>query len=229
MYFAASLILALVFALVLNRSISRYSFVWYVIAVLIVIFEWFYYAQGLRDAFPHWFTTYVMSFFKRSSFAAALFVLVMYAGVFKPDWAFTRKLRKIRGEMSIIACLLSLGHNLIYGKSHFVKLFTNPGTMKPQYFIASLISLVMIGIMVPLMIISFRWVRKRMNASLWKRMQRWAYVFFALLYLHVMVVFIPKANEKWLDILLYTVVFGYYLLVKISSRIKPAVQGFSAP
>lgn len=216
MYIAVSLILAFVFAMVFNRSISRHSFVWYGIAVVCVILEWFYYSLGIRETFPQWFTAYFVNFFKRSAFPAALFVLVMGVGVLKSDWTVTRKLRKIRGELSIIACLLTLGHNLIYGETHFVNLFTNPGAMKLPHLIAGIISLVMIVIMLPLMITSFQCVRKRMNASVWKRVQRMAYVFFALLYIHVMVLFIPKADKKWLDIVVYTVVFGSYFLIKIT-------------
>lgn len=215
MYFAVSLVLALLFALGLHRTISKHALIWYGIAVAFVIFEWFYYALGWRTAFPEWFTMYFINFFKRNAFPSALFVLVMFTSVLRSDWNITKKLRKNRGKLSIIASILTLGHNLVYGKTHFVKLFTDPGSMKAQYIIASVISLIMIAIMIPLMITSFQCVRKRMRAISWKRLQRWAYVFYALLYAHVIVLFVPKFNQKIFDIILYTVVFGGYLLLKL--------------
>lgn len=222
MYLAASLILALLFALALTSSISRHSLIWYGIAIVLVVFEWIYYEQGLRDSFPNWFTVHVMNLFKRNSFGTALFVLVMYAGVLKSSWTVTQKLKKIRGELSILACYLTLGHNLIYGKTHFVKLFTDPRAMKPQHFIAALISIVMIVIMLILMVTSYQWVRRKMNASTWKQIHRLAYIFFALLYVHIMVLFIPKAHKKWLSMAVYTIVFIGYFLIKLTRR--PSVE-----
>lgn len=220
MYLAASLILALVFALALNASISKYSSAWYWGAVLLVILECVYYKMELMTVFPDWFTIYFVNLFKRGVFPTALFILVMYAGALSPDWIVTRKLKKIRRELSIIACFLSLGHNLIYGLVYFVQFFTNPGKMGLQYCIASFISLVMLIIMIPLMITSFEWVHKRMKGSSWKRLQKWAYGFYALLYIHVMVLWIMHVDRKWLGITVYTVVFGGYLLLKIRKETR---------
>lgn len=214
MYLAASLVLALLFALGLNRSISKYPIAWYVASTLLTMGVWLYYLLGFRDVFPEGFTTYFVNPFKRGAFSTALFILVMYVGVLNPKWTITKKLRNIRGELSIIACIITLGHNLVYGKNHFVKLFTRVGEMKIQYLIATIISLVMIVIMLPLMITSFRCVRGRMKAATWKGIQRWAYVFFALIYFHVMVVFVTKASKKWVDIIVYTIIFGGYFLLK---------------
>lgn len=225
MYLAASLVVALVFALVLNRTISKHPGIWYAVAVLIGICEWIYYEQGLRDRFPDWFTIHVMNLFKRNAFAAALFVLVMYVGVLNSDWTVTKKLKNIRGEMSIIACFLTLGHNFIYGKTHFVHLFTNPGAMKPQHFIAAIISLAMIVIMLVLMITSFKFVRRKMNVDTWRRIHRWAYVFFGLIYVHIMVLFIPKIHKKWLSVAVYTVVFVGYFAVRVYKRSSVKARG----
>lgn len=222
MYLAASLVLALLFALGLTSSIRKHSFIWYGIAILIVIFEWYYYTQGLRDSFPDWFTIHVMNLFKRNAFSAALFVLVMYAGVLKSNWTVTIKIKSIRKELAILGCYLTLGHNLIYGKNHFVHLFTDPGSMEPQYFIAAIISIIMIVIMLLLLITSYQWVRRQMKDSTWKQIHRLAYVFFALVYVHIMVLFIPKVHKKWLSIVVYTIVFVAYFLIKFIK--KPSVE-----
>lgn len=218
MYLAASLVLTLLFALALTSSIKKHIFIWYGIAILIVIFEWFYYTQGVRDSFPEWFTIRVMNSFKRNAFGTAFFVLVMYAGILKSSWTATKKLKSVRRELAILGCYLTLGHNLVYGKKHFVHLFTNPGAMKPQHFIAALISVAMIVIMLILMVTSYKEVRKRMDASTWKGIHRLAYVFFALIYVHIMVLFIPKGHKKWLSMAVYTIVFVGYYVIKLTKR-----------
>lgn len=225
MYLAASLVAALVFALVLNRSISKHPGVWYAVAVLLGIFEWIYYDMGLRDRFPEWFTIHVMNLLIRGAFATALFVLVMFVGVLNSNWTVTKKLRKIRREMSVIACYLTLGHNFMYGEVHFVQFFTNPGTMEPQYFIAAIISLTMIVIMLVLMITSFKFVRRKMKVDTWRRIHRWAYVFFGLIYVHIMVLFIPEIHEKWLSVAVYTVVFAGYLAARVYKRSSVKARG----
>lgn len=222
MYLAVSLVLALLFALGLSRSISKHSPVWYGISVAVVTFEAHYYALGWEMLFPKWFTVYIMQCFARGAFASALFVLVMFTGVLKSDWGITRKLRRNRGELSIIACLLTLGHNILYGTVHFVKLFTDPFGMEPRLFIAAIISLILIVIMLPLMVTSFKSVRKRLSADLWKRIQKWAYVFYGLLYVHVMVLFLPYFNVQLLNIIVYTAVFGSYLVIKVSKGMNKA-------
>lgn len=215
MLFVLSLVLALLFTLGLNRSISKHPVMWYVIAIALVVFECIYYGLGWYKTVPAWFAIYFTDCFRRGAFPTALFVIVMYTGVLRSDWNITRKLRNVRGELSIIACFLTLGHNLIYGREHFVNLFTNPRSMDPRFFVAAIISLTLIVIMIPLMVTSFQCVRKQMSANSWKRLQRWAYVFYALLYVHIMVLYIPIFSEGLVNIIVYTVVFGCYFLAKV--------------
>ena len=145
------------------------------------------------------------------------------AGWFSMSAPGARKLRGVRGKLSIIACILTLGHNIIYGKKHFVMLFTNPSEMKLQAMIAAIISIVMIAVMLPLMVTSFKAIRVKMRGEVWKKLQRLAYAFFALIYVHVMVLFLPRFEKKWMDIVLYTVIFGVYLVLRVAKAArKPA-------
>ena len=59
-----------------------------------------------------------------------------------------------------------------------------------------------------------------MKAQTWKKVQKLAYPFFALIYIHIMVLFIPKAEEKWLEIVVYTVVFASYAVLRITKAAK---------
>lgn len=220
LYILVSIILTLLFAYSCNTAIRKHAGLFYALAVLIVVFEVVYYLTGLRDAAPKWITEYIVNPFKRGTLPTAIFMVVMYLGALDGKKPFVSKLLGIRGELSIIACILTLGHNIIYGKKQFVNLFTNPSEMKPHSLIAAIISIIMIAVMVPLMVTSFKAVRKRMSFAAWKKLQRLAYLFFGLIYAHVMVLFLPKFSEKYLDIIAYTFIFGIYAILRVAKAIN---------
>lgn len=220
MYPIVSLILALLFAFGLGNQIKKYPGIFYALSILLVIGVSVYYKTGLIDISPEWFTTYITGPFKRGAFSTALFILVMYAGALDPKWTVTKNLYKIRGELSIIACIITLGHNFIYGTRHFPNLFFHANEMELKYLLATVMTLIMIAMMLPLMITSFPVVRKKMQPQTWKKVQKLAYPFFALIYLHIMTVFIPKAGKKWLEIAIYTIIFGSYAVLRIRKARK---------
>lgn len=220
LYILVSLVLALIFAFSCHTAIRRHPGMFYGIAFFLVLFEVIYYQFGIHDIAPQWFTAYIVNPFKCGAFSTALFIIVMYLGALDSKHLFVRKLMGIRGQLSILACILTLGHNIIYGKKHFVNLFTNPWAMKPQTMLAAVLSILMICIMLPLMMTSFPSVRRKISAGSWKRLQRLAYLFFALTYIHVMVLFIPNWEKKIPDIIAYTVIFGTYLILRITKQPK---------
>ncbi len=220
LYILVSLVLALIFAFSCHTAIRRHPGMFYGIAFFLVLSEVIYYQFGIHDIAPQWFTAYIVNLFKRGAFSTALFIIVMYLGALDSKHLFVRKLMGIRGQLSILACILTLGHNIIYGKKHFVNLFTNPWAMKPQTLLAAVLSILMICIMLPLMMTSFLSVRRKMSAGSWKRLQRLAYLFFALTYIHVMVLFIPNWEKKKPDIIAYTVIFGTYLILRVAKATK---------
>lgn len=225
-YILVSIILTLAFVFGCQPAIKKHAGAFYALAVLIVLAEVVYYQTGLRDMAPDWVTDYIVNPFKRGALSTSMFMVVMYAGALDAKRASVRKLMGVRGELSIIACILTLGHNFIYGKKHFVRLFTNVSEMKTQEIIAAIISIAMIAIMLPLMVTSFKAIRGKMRGGDWKKLQRLAYGFFALIYVHVMVLFIPKFEKKWMDIALYTVIFGVYLVLRVAKaarKVQPPV------
>lgn len=219
-YILVSLALALLFAVSCHGAIRKRPSAFYILSILLAVGEVLYFSLGLRATAPQWVNTYIVNIFTRGALPTALFVVVMYVGTLDHRSPMVRKLLSIRGPLSIIACILTLGHNLIYGIRHFVTLFLAPETMKPTTLVAAILSLIMIILMIPLMATSFSRVRNRMSAASWKRLQRLAYLFFGLIYAHVMVLLIPKYSYKYLDIILYTAIFGGYLVLRVSKALK---------
>jgi DMSO/TMAO reductase YedYZ heme-binding membrane subunit/uncharacterized protein with FMN-binding domain len=128
-------------------------------------------------------------------------------------------LMPIRGELSILAAILTLGHNAAYGRTYFRLLVTNPTRLPLSQLLAAICSLLMLCIMLPLFVTSFKTVRKRMKGASWKKLQRLAYGFYALLYLHVMLLFVPSAlsgkRGYLLSVLVYSAVFLGYAVCRV--------------
>lgn len=152
-----------------------------------------------------------------------MFVLVMCTGALPNGSAAMKMFMPVRANLSIIACILTLGHNIAYGKTYFNALFFEPSRLSTPTLLASICSLIMIIIMLPLFITSFRTVRKMMEAKNWKRLQRWAYLFYGLLYCHIMLLAVPNAISGKagyaLTVFVYSLVFLSYLICRVMKAV----------
>lgn len=150
--------------------------------------------------------------------ATALFALVMYMAILPRGGKAVKRLLPIRAELSIIACILTLGHNLAHGKTYFVMLFTRPERLSGNLLWAAMISAVLIFIMLPLFITSFPMVRKKMKARHWKRLHRAAYGFYVLVYIHVMLLAREMNNQS--NIIVYSAVFLTYGILRLGKALR---------
>ena len=150
--------------------------------------------------------------------ATAIFALVMYMAVLPRGGRAVKKLLPIRSQLSIIACILTLGHNLAYGKTYFIMLLTSPEKLRGNLLCAAVISVVLMSIMLPLFITSFPAIRRRMRPKKWKRVQRLAYGFYGLVYVHVM--FLARELKDPVNILVYSGVFLTYGILRIRKGMK---------
>jgi len=224
MIFLIALAMAALFAWLCARPLKQYPKLFYIAAVVISLLVSFCTFSGITNEFADWFLTWVWFLFSRGTFATALFVVVMYTGTLPNGSAPIKKLMPIRAELSIIASILTLGHNISYGKTYFLLLFTQPDRLPIAQLTAAVLSILMIGIMLPLMIISFPSVRRKMNGRRWKRLQRSAYVFYAMIYFHVLLLTIPAALAGragyTLTVLSYSVVFLGYAAMRTRKALK---------
>lgn len=225
MLFIISLILAFLVVGLFADQIKKHATACYVLSVIIAVGIFAYSQLGLKEYVPEMVNRYGANLFSKSTFSTALFTVVMYTAVFNKREAFTKNLYRIRGEISIIACILTLAHNVIFGMTNFKILFTDPLSFETPKLIAAIVSVILIILMLPLMITSFKCVRKKMNYKTWKQIQRLAYVFYGLIYVHIMCLFVPKASKKVLDIGVYSLVFILYFVLRIRKYYKE--KGYS--
>lgn len=222
MIFLISLALAALFIRFCAKSLKKHSVPYYIAATAIAAAVLLCTVYGVR--FPGWFSTWVWPIFARSAFSTALFVAVMYAGAVPNGSKLMKFLMPIRGELSIIASILTLGHNISYGMTYFRLLFTRPDRLPVNQLLAAVCSLVMLCIMIPLFITSFKCVRRKMKGSSWKKLQRLAYGFYALIYIHVLLLTVPGAQKGsgsyLLTVLVYSVVFLTYGAMRIQKALR---------
>ncbi|KXB43632.1 hypothetical protein HMPREF3188_01414 [Tissierellia bacterium KA00581] len=156
---------------------------------------------------------------QRGALSTAIFTIVMFTGVFTRPNVVSKRFFKIRGEMSIIGCFMTLTHNIIFGVVYFVNFFKRPNFMPLKIQMAAILSMILIAIMLPLFITSFKCVKKKMKAKVWKRIQRLAYPFYILIYVHVMLLFSMNVEKNKLSILVYTFVYVCYVVLRLRKYI----------
>lgn len=229
MLFLIAIAAAFGFAYLCKKPLKQHPYIFYAGAAVISIIVA---AVDFRNV-PEFVNTYIIGLFSRGAFGTALWAVVMWTGTFPNGSKPIKAFMPIRGELSIFAAILTLGHNIGYGKTYFVRLFTDASRMSAEQLTASFLTIAMLIIMIPLTVMSFPQIRKKMNAKLWKKIQRTAYLFYGMMYLHVMVLFVPMAKAGrqgyFLSVLVYSIVFiGYavcrirkwYLLRKKAENIK---------
>jgi DMSO/TMAO reductase YedYZ heme-binding membrane subunit len=207
-----------IFLLAFRNALKKHPTWFYIAAICMVVFLL---ADNLLEfslEWPEWIQSYFLSTFQRGSFATALFIVVMYIGALDAKQPAVKALFRIRAELSIFASILTFGHNVIYGWSYFPQLFTNPGTMRAEYVAASVVTLVLLVLLIPLFITSFPSVRRKMDARKWKNLQRLAYPFYLLIYVHVLILFIPRLNmggNYMVGVVAYTIIYVSYIVLRL--------------
>lgn len=166
--------------------------------------------------------------------ATSLFVLVMYAGALKNNSSIRKKLMAIRGEMSIIAGILTLGHNFATGQVYLGKMMTEPSKVAGNLKMAAIVSIIMIIVMIPLLITSFYDIRFKMSGKKWKKLQRLSYLFYGLIYVHVLLIYLPISREgdlsAWINVMIYSVIFIVYGAMRIrKSMVRRKLSFCMAP
>ena len=220
MLLVISLIIVSLFIYFLKDSLKKHAGIYYIGAAVISIAV---FLIGFLPM-PLFLKNNILGIFAKGSLGTAMFVAVMYAGALPKDSKLIAPLMKIRGELSITAAILVLCHNFTYGMTYFKMLFIKPAALSATQLTAAIISLVLIIIMLVLTVTSFQAVRKKMKAKKWKQLQRTAYVFYGLMYVHIMLINIPYARlglgTYIANVVIYSIVFLGYAAMRIAKAVS---------
>ena len=198
------LVATIVAVLALRQPLHKWPVAFYALAVVADVA----YIAGIEGLLPRAVMSPLTLLMGKCMLSLALFVVVMYIGVFAKGSRVHQWLKPVRAELSILACILACGHMAVYLASYAPRLGGAMGAA-----LALLVLLLVLGVT------SFGFVKKHMRTESWKRLQRWAYVFFGLVYMHLMLMLAPAASRggeaALITVAVYTVVFGAYAVLRV--------------
>lgn len=177
-----------------------------------------------------------------------LLLIIMFTGAFKPRSYMAKKLQPIRQELSILSGFPVLTHmlfKLTYTFPHsFAKLFILPDPLPEGRIFAETgyqIGIFMSILYLLLWVTSFTAVRKKLGGLRWKKVQRWAYLLYGLIYVHSILLNLgwifggrtPVASydrrPEWtIAIISMTILYALYLVLKVRKHRSSQPDRFSA-
>ena len=218
MTFAVCLAVTVFICLTCDKAIKKYPQFFYIGAALLSVAAYCINEFVEVRTLAPFVRDYIIPILTNALFATAFWTVVMFAGALKNGSTLIKKLMPIRGELSIIAALLTVGHIIIYGISYLKRLFSGRNLTFDFIFFV-IVAFILVLIMTPLTVISIKKIRKKFKGKTWKNIQRFAYVFYAMIYLHVILVLWSKVQRgdmmKYADLAIYTVIFAAYLAMRV--------------
>ena len=121
MNFLFLLIIAAVAAYLLRSPLKAHPSLFYSIAAMLVLLYFF----GATFGVPRWLWMPLVDLIQKCELAVALFAVVMLIGCLGKEQTLYRRMKPIRAELSIIACILCLGHMAVYLGSYLPRLLGN--------------------------------------------------------------------------------------------------------
>ncbi len=213
MTFALVLAVTILGCFVFRRPISAHPGVLYAFALAV---DAAYLAADCFGA-PFWLWQPLFVLVQKCMLSLALFTVVMFIGCFSRTSRVSFWLRPVRAELSIAACLLAVGHMAAYLGTYVSRLAM--GSAKGNVVLAFVVALGLLVLILVLGVTSLHVVKRRMSADGWKRLQKWAYPFFGLIYVHLALMLAPSAvgggASAQESLAVYTVVFGVYALTRL--------------
>lgn len=207
---------AVVFAL--KSAIAKAPAVWYALAAVLVAL----YLAGTQGLLPAAAKGALFLLLQKGMLAVALFTVVMFIGAFPRESKVRHRLAPIRAELSIIACILICGHVVVYGMSYAARVL-GVGVLDPFVAAGLAVGAVLVVLLAVLGVTSLARVKARMSKRRWKRVQKWAYAFFALVYVHVIAMLLPSALSGGTvavqGVAAYTALFGIYAVARVSRAV----------
>lgn len=226
MDFVVTLVFTAVLSVVLRRPIKKLPLLFYGLAIALVAVLF----AGTSGLVPGSWWKFTVPLVQQCMLSFALFTVVMSVGCLPDGWKVTQRLRGIRSELSVAAFILCFGHMVPYIVPYATRVAS--GTADGATAISFALALVVGALLVVLGVTSFAFVKRSMSTAKWKRLQRLAYLFFGLVYLHLVLMMAPSAvhgaTEAMLSIAAYTVVFGTYAVLRAAKALRGRVSGPAA-
>lgn len=213
MTFALTFVVVLVACVLLREPLRRCPMIFYVLAAVAVVAQLISAPLGL----PKSVDIALLLLVKRCNVAMALFAVVMFIGVLPRDGRASSWMRPVRSEISIMACILCVGHIVGYVVSYVPRVLA--GALANPFVVIGLVAaLILTALLVLLGVTSIQRVKQIMIPAKWKRVQRLAYPFFILACVHALLMLMPSALGGGMAAIEGAVVYGVLLVVYVVLR-----------
>lgn len=226
MRFVVALILSFVLVWLCAKPLKKHPVPFYVGAVaLVALFFWGVSANVRGEAW-----SYFQPLMQRCALAFLLFSVVMFVGVLGEKNPLRVHLMPIRRQLSILACIFACGHIVFYAASYIPRLTSAfSGNLAFSLGLAALVT----ALMAVLWVTSAQRVKHAMKATSWKRIQRLAYPFYVLTYVHLALLLMPSAlagnSVAMLSIAVYSAVVGVYVVLRAAKALRDRAAEAAAP
>ena len=215
MLFLFSLFLAAAFSVFCGEALRKHPAPFYTVAALLSICT-VCAVQLHPSGISPFIQNVVIALFSKGTLATAFWAVVMWTGALPNGSSLMKRLMPQRGQLSVFAAILTLGHAVGFMISYF------PRWLKKADALNLMICIALLLIMIPLTVISVQKIRRTMKAKTWKSVQRWAYLFYALIPVHVIALNYAKARNGHkgavFSLLLYAAVFLGYAVCRIRKQ-----------
>lgn len=223
MTYLISLILITLYITIFTRSLRNKAPLHYAISIFInVLFlpiNIIQYENGLINII----TTYINNGF----ISLAFFTIVMAIGALRNKSKIRSKLMPIRTQLSILACVYTIPHLYVFYNYCLIDLLK----INLYNFISPLVSLTLFILFLTLFITSLKFCKVRLKIKRWKKIQKLAYPFFFLLYLHLALISKNSISlgdkADVFNLIIYSVIFFVIFALRIDKeRIKKDIKDY---
>ncbi|RDB69666.1 hypothetical protein [Eggerthella sinensis] len=215
-----ALALSVLFAFALRKQIKRYAVSFYIVAIAMDVL----FLSQVLFGVSREVAVAVYPYLTRCLLGFALFAVVMFIGALPEGSKAQRALMPIRGELSIIAAILTIGHVANYLGAYLADILSGFVGMSAGMIASFVVSSLLIVLLAALTVTSFNAVKMRMDADAWKRLQKTAYAFFALTYVHLMLVLLPTVSSSGqratFSIVVYSLVMAAYAALRMTTHMR---------
>lgn len=214
MDFAIILIVSVLACFVLRNPLKACPTAFYAAAIAVDVV----YMYGVFFGLPRAIWSPLFVLIQKCELALALFVVVMFIGCLSKESRMYKWLKPVRSELSIVAWFLSLGHMAVYLESYVPRLLSG-SSVSTNILGAFALAIVLLVLLIILGVTSFAFVKRHMSTATWKKVQKLAYPFFGLVYVHLLLMLLPSALHGGIasstSVAVYSIVFVGYGLCRI--------------
>lgn len=214
-----ALLIAALCALLLRKPIHKAPIAFYVLAVILDIL----FLSHVTFSVAPDVARIVFPYMQRCLLSFSFLTVVMFIGVLPDSLKLKKDLLAIRGELSIIAALLSLGHIVHYLNAYLGRVFLQPSTIDANLLVSFCLSSLLVILLAILTVTSFKAVRSKMNPTTWKKIQKSAYVFYVLIYVHLVLILLPVSAQLSQKAIASVVFYSAIMLVYVVLRVGVAL------